>query len=106
MGLLYLCFPLFYHRLNARRSRRLQMKDTGEITVTLDDTGVREQSKKGESFWPYSSFIACVHSQDRYLLFIDKVHAIILWEEALTVGAPAALGEKLAEKFGGTIREL
>ena len=30
----------------------MQIKDVGEITVTLDDAGVREQSKKGEGFYP------------------------------------------------------
>ena len=106
LGLLYLALSIFYHRFNAWHSRRLMLKDTGEITVTLDDAGVREQGKKGEGFYPYSSFIGCFHSRGRYLLFLDKKHAVILPESAVTVGDPAALGAKLAEKFGGAVAEV
>ena len=105
-GLLYLGLGIFYHRLTAWRSSRMQIKDVGEITVTLDDAGVREQSKKGEGFYPYSSFIGCFHSREWYLLFLDKKHAVILPEAAMTVGDPAAFGPKLAEKFGGTVLEV
>ncbi len=105
-GLLYLGLGIFYHRLTAWRSSRMQIKDVGEITVTLDDAGVREQSKKGEGFYPYSSFIGCFHSRERYLLFLDKKHAVILPEQAVTVGDPAALGAKLAEKFGAAAPEV
>ena len=105
-GLLYLGLGIFYHRLTAWRSHRMQLRDMGEITVTLDDAGVREQGKKGEGFYPYSSFIGCFHSRGRYLLFLDKKHAVILPEQAVTVGDPAALGGKLAEKFGGVPPEV
>lgn len=105
LGLLYLGLSVFYYRFTAWRSGRMQLKDAGEITVTLDDAGVRESGKKGESFYPYASFIGCFHSQGRYLLFLDKKHAVILPEAAIAVGDPASLGAKLAEKFGGPIRE-
>ena len=98
LGLVYLGLSVFYHRFTAWRSSRMQIKDLGEITVTLDDAGVRERGRKGESFHPYSSFI-------RYFLFVDKKHAVILPEQAIAVGDPAALGAKLAEKFGGRIPE-
>lgn len=105
-GLLYLGLGIFYHRITAWRSHRMQLKDMGEITVTLDDAGVREQGRKGEGFYPYASFIGCFHSRGRYLLFLDKKHAVILPESAVTVGDPAALGAKLAEKFGGAPPEV
>ena len=106
LSLLYLTLSIFYYRLTAWRSSRMQIKDVGEITVTLDDAGVREQSRKGEGFYPYSSFISCFHSRERYLLFLDKKHAVILPEQAITVGDPAALGAKLAEKFGAAAPEV
>ena len=84
----------------------MQIRDLGEVTVTLDDAGVRERSRKGESFYPYSSFISCFHSRGRYFLFVDKKHAVILPEQAIAVGDPAALGAKLSEKFGGAIPEV
>lgn len=105
-GLLYLGLGIFYHRLTAWRSHQIQLKDVGEVTVTLDDAGVREQSKKGEGFYPYASFIDCFHSPGRYFLFLDKKHAVILPEAAMAVGDPAAFGPKLAEKFGGTVLEV
>ena len=76
------------------------------VTVTLDDAGVREQGRKGEGFYPYASFIGCFHSRGRYFLFLDKKHAVILPEAAMAVGDPAALGARLAEKFGGPIPEV
>lgn len=106
LSLLYLALSVFYYRLTAWRSSRMQIKDVGEITVTLDDAGVREQSKKGEGFYPYASFIDCFHSPGRYFLFLDKKHAVILPEAAMAVGDPAAFGPKLAEKFGGTVLEV
>lgn len=106
LGLLYLGLAVFHYRLAAWSSSRMQLKDVGEITVTLDDAGVRERGRKGEGFYPYSSFIGCVHSQGRYFLFLDKKHAVVLPEAAVTVGAPAALGARLAEKFGGAIQEV
>ena len=105
-GLLYLGLGIFYHRLSAWRSSRMLLKNPGEITVTLDDAGVREQGQKGEGFYPYSSFIGCFHSRGRYLLFLDKKHAVILPEQAVAVGDPATLGAKLAEKFGGVVAEV
>ena len=106
LGLLYLGLSIFYHRFSAWRSSRMQLKDTGEITVTLDDAGVREQGRKGEGFYPYASFIGCFHSRGRYFLFLDKKHAVILPEAAMAVGDPAGLGARLAEKFGGPIPEV
>lgn len=106
LSLFYLGLSVFYYRLTAWRSHRMQLRDMGEITVTLDDAGVREQGRKGEGFYPYSSFIGCFHSRGRYLLFLDKKHAVILPESAVAVGDPAALGVKLAEKFGGAPPEV
>ena len=105
-GLLYLGLGIFYHRLTAWRSHQMQLKDVGEVTVTLDDAGVREQGRKGEGFYPYASFIGCSHSRGRDFLFLDKKHAVILPEAAMAVGDPAALGARLAEKFGGPIPEV
>lgn len=106
LGLLYLGLSVFYYRFTAWRSSRMQIRDLGEVTVTLDDAGVRERSRKGESFYPHSSFISCFHSRGRYFLFVDKKHAVILPEQAIAVGDPAALGAKLSEKFGGAIPEV
>ncbi len=106
LGVVYLCLAVFHYRLSAWHSSRLQLKDAGELTVTLDDTGVREHGRKGEGFYPYASFIGCAHSRERYFLFLDKRHAVILPEAAIAVGDPAALGAKLAEKFDGSIQEV
>lgn len=106
LSLLYLGLAVFYHRLTAWRSSRMQLKGMGEVTATLDDAGVREQGEKGEGFYPYSSFIGCFHSRGRYFLFLDKKHAVILPEAAIAVGDPATLGQKLAAKFGGPVAEV
>lgn len=106
LGLVILALTIWYDRINAWASRRLLLKDTGEITVTLDEDGLLEQSLKGEAFYPYGAFIGGFHCRGRYLLFLDKKHGVILPEYAVTAGDPAALGVWLTEKLGKEIIEV
>lgn len=99
-GLLYIGLSIFYHRLVAWKSRRMLIKNTGEITVTLDDAGVRECSEKVEGFYPYQAFIGCVYSPGWYFLFLDKKHAVILPEGAMIAGDPEHFRDFIQEKTG------
>jgi hypothetical protein len=106
LGVLLLVLATSMDQLSARLSYRLLMKGTGKIRVTLDPGGLREESAKGMSTYHYSAFIGCYHCQERYLLFLDKKHGIILPQAALTAGDPAKLGEYLTQRLGKEIQEI
>lgn len=102
-GLAILALSIWFDQINAWASQRLLMKGTGEIAVALGEDGVREESLKGEAVYPYQAFIGGFVCRGRYLLFLDKKHAVILALEAMTQGDPAELGPWLADKLGGNI---
>ena len=106
VGVFLGAIALFYYQFTAHRSRRLLVEQAGEITVTLEEGGVRGVHQKGEEFHPYSAVIGIFRSKGRFFLFIDKKHAIILPEEKLTAGDPALLNFWLRQKLGQEIREL
>lgn len=106
IGLLYLALVLFRQRLNALYSKRLLLKGTGELTVVLDGDGVSEHSAKGEAQYPWAAFVGGYLCKERYLLFLDKRHAIILPKRALVMGDFTELNGFLAEKLGKEIREI
>ena len=106
MGLLYIVFAIFYYQFCAWYSKRLQMKGTGELTVTVDEDSVREHSLKGDNTFPWNAFASGYHSRERYFLFIDPRHAVILPERALTQGDSAALKSFLEEKLHKEVKEI
>lgn len=91
VGLLWLYYGIFYNRMSARRSRKLMVKNAGSFTITLDEEGLTEQTAKGEARYPYASFTSAVFRTDRWYLFLDKHHAIILPLRAMVSGAPTEL---------------
>lgn len=100
VGLLWLYYGIFYNRISARRSRKLMVKNAGSFTITLDEEGIMEQTAKGEARYPYASFTSAVFHTDRWYLFLDKRHAIILPLHAMVSGAPAELESFLCEHMG------
>lgn len=103
----FLCAsPFFRYHLAAWQSRRMLVKDTGELTVVLDEDGLREHSLKGEGFYPWESFINVYRSRGSYLLFLDKKHALILPGRVIPEETVAPLERFLAEKFGTEIKEI
>lgn len=106
MGLLYIVLAIFYYRFGAWYSKRLQMKGTGELTVTVDEDSVREHSLKGDNTFPWSAFASGYHSRERYFLFIDPRHAVILPERALTIGDSTMLKSFLEEKLHKEVKEI
>lgn len=102
-GLAILALSIWYDQFNAWASQRLLIKGMGEIVVTLGEDGVREKSLKGEAVYPYQAFIGGFACRGRYMLFLDKKHAVILALEAMTQGDPTQLGPWLADKLGRNI---
>ncbi len=99
-GTYFLALSVFYDRISAWRSRRLQIEGVEELTIDLEGEGVRARSPKGEEFTLYSSFIGLLYLDGRYFLPLDKRHALILPEAALTRGDDAALRSWLERKLG------
>ena len=106
IGALLCASPFLRHRLAAWQSRRMLLKDTGELTVVLDEEGLREHSLKGEGFYPWKGFIDVYRSRGSYLLFLDKKHALILPRRVIPEETVAPLERFLAEKFGTEIKEI
>lgn len=69
--------------VSARLTAKMQVDSIGELTMILDTGGVREQSAKCNSQYPWESIVAAYHSRGRYFLFLDPKHTIILPERAL-----------------------
>lgn len=92
--------------VSARATKRMQVESIGELTMTLDTDGVREQSIKCDSLYPWASLVAAYHSRGRYVLFLDPKHAIILPERALTQGDIATLKAFLEEKLHKEVKEI
>jgi len=105
-SVLLCALPFLRYHIAAWKSLRMQMKDTGELTVVLDEDGLREHSLKGEGFHPWQSFIAVYRSRGSYLLFADKKHASILPRRVITEETIAPLERFLTEKIGTEIKEI
>lgn len=105
-GVLFAVLSLFYHQGTAWRSKRMMVEDTGDFTVELEEESVRGRSEKGESAYPYSAVIGAYHYGERYFLFLDRRHAMLLPERALTQGDPAGLKPFLEDKLKQEIVEL
>lgn len=105
-GLLFGAMAVFYHQGTAWRSKRMLMEGMGSLTVTLEEEGLRGKSGLGEEFFPYSAIIGGYRYRERYFLFLDKRHAMLLPERALTRGDGAGLKAFLSERIGKEIKEL
>lgn len=105
-GVLFAAICIFYHQGTAWRSKRMLMEGMGSLTVTLEEEGLRGKSGLGEEFYPYSAVIGGYHFRERYFLFLDQRHAMLLPEQALTQGDGAGLKAFLSEKIGKEIKEL
>lgn len=105
-GALFAALAIFFHRGTAWRSKRMLMTGEEPLSVELEEEGVRGRGKMGESFYRYSAVIGAYYYRERYFLFLDKRHAVLLPERALVQGEPAALRIFLKDKLGKEIKEI
>ena len=105
-GLLFAAISVFYHQGTAWRTKRMMVEGEGGFTVTLEEEGVHGKSEKGESSYPYSAVIGAYHYRERYFLFLDKRHAMLLPERALVMGDPSLLQSWLEQKLKRDIQKL
>lgn len=99
LGLLWLYMGVFYYQRRVRGSRRMTMKDIGQISVSFSDEGVEEQSNKGRVNYRYDAFVGAYDYCERWFLFLDKRHAIVLPRAAMTAGEPEAFAAFLEQKL-------
>lgn len=105
LGAAWLVLGLENFRLSAWLSRRLQIRNAGGVTVTLDDGGVTEATQnKGSTRYEYSAFTAVFRRGTTYVLFLDRKHALLLPERVLTRGDPNALGSFLHDRLQMPVR--
>ena len=106
MGTLLLALALFEDYLAAWGSRRRNLQDLGRISVCLDADGVIVETKKGKDIHPYGAFTEACAYKEYWLLFLDKRHAYILPQAAMTAGSPESFPDFLTEKTGKTVKKL
>lgn len=106
LGAVMVTAPCWRPRLNAWQSQRMLVRGGGEQTVTLADDGIRGHDEKGEGVFPWSAVEEAYHARGRYLLFVDRKHALILPERALERGDEAGLRAFLEEKLQRKVKEL
>ena len=102
----FLVIALRYHQIAAWRASRMALKGMEEMTIDLEEDGLRGRSDKGEGFYPYDAFIGAFYCENRYLLFADERHAVLLPERAITKGDLGELGPWLSGKLGKEIVKL
>ena len=106
IGLFLLALGLFLDRLSAWGSRRRNLQDLGRISVCLDADGVIVETKKGKDIHPYGAFTEACAYKEYWLLFLDKRHAYILPQAAMTAGSPESFPDFLTEKTGKPVKKL
>lgn len=105
-GVLFLALSLFYHQGTAWRIKRMMVEGEGEFTVMLGEESVHGKSVKGESSYPYSAVVGAFYYRERYFLFLDKRHAMLLPKRALIQGDASQLEAFLTEKLGKEIAKI
>lgn len=101
LGVFLLCLGLFSYRIGACFSKRSMIRNMGGITVSISESGVLEQlEKKGTTYRNFSAYVDAACYRDRYFLFVDKSHAIILPKCAITEGTTNDF-EKCWQKWSG-----
>ena len=106
VGAIWFFLGVFYFRYLAWRSRRVAIKNTGALTVTLTEDGIGETNTMTSAVFPYSTIQEIVCYCDTYFLFVDKRHAFILPIRHFSAGTVASFEAFIGEKCGKSIRKL
>lgn len=111
----YLCFltvagiilsAYLFPRGLARESQKRGMQNLGEVTIVLDENGIRESCGKGDTQRKWSAVVVGYYCRGRYFLFVDNCYALILPERALVEGDPAGLRVFLEDRLQMEIKEI
>lgn len=102
--LIQLCYAIGVHPLTVWAGRRNQVSPNAPMTVTIDETGVTDQTGAITTHYEYQAFYAICYYRDIYMLFISPKAALILPERCREGGSSPELRRFLEEKTGKSIR--
>ena len=80
--------------------QRNSEKYAQDQVITLDDAGIRAESKAAQTAYQYAAVEAIYCWRGAYVLYVDKIHIIPLPTADFIEGDPAEFGEYLSEKTG------
>lgn len=105
-GLLWLLLGAFYYRYGAWRSQRLQLKNVGSVSISLNENDIHELTPRSESRFSYDAIQEVCFYKNTYFVFLDKKHAFILSLDKLSAGQPDLLAKVLEERCGKAVKPL
>ena len=100
LGVFAVVWFAFRGRIAARRMQRNSEKYAQDQVITLDDAGIRAESKAAQAAYQYAAVEAIYRWRGAYVLYVDKIHIIPLPTADFIEGDPAEFGEYLSEKTG------
>ncbi|MEA4912595.1 MAG: YcxB family protein [Oscillospiraceae bacterium] len=100
MGVIFLLLSVFYHYANALQSKRLTVRNMGEIRYIFREDCFFIDCKKGKSMIPYAALESILRYKDRYFLCNDRRHAYVLPRCSFVCGDTAEFEAFLSEKTG------
>ena len=90
----------FRGRIAARRMQRNSEKYAQDQVITLDDAGIRAESKAAQTAYQYDAVEAIYHWRGAYVLYVDKVHILPLPIADFIEGSPDDFAAYITEKTG------
>ena len=90
----------FRGRIAARRMQRNSEKYAQDQVITLDDAGIRAESKAAQTAYRYDAVEAIYRWRGSYVLYVDKIHIIPLPMADFAEGNPDAFPAYMTEKTG------
>ena len=90
----------FRGRIAARRMQRNSEKYAQDQVITLDDAGIRAESKAAQAAYQYAAVEAIYRWRGAYVLYVDKIHIIPLPMADFAEGNPDAFPAYMTEKTG------
>ena len=100
LGLFCVCFWLFGKKLTARLTQKQNEKLSHDVTVVVDDTGIRIQSAQANSAYRFEAIESIYRWREAWYFYVDAMHAQMLPFRCFTEGDPALFGDYLSEKTG------
>ena len=90
----------FRGRIAARRMQRNSEKYAQDQVITLDDAGIRAESKAAQAAYQYAAVEAIYRWRGAYVLYVDKVHILPLPIADFIEGSPDDFAAYITEKTG------
>ena len=90
----------FRGRIAARRMQRNSEKYAQDQVITLDDAGIRAESKAAQAAYQYAAVEAIYRWRGAYVLYVDKIHIIPLPIADFIEGSPDDFAAYITEKTG------